>query len=265
MSVVRHKLTLFMLLSRRYVPHANKALRSFNIHLNVRHRPLRSRLFFKPLSFLFGRGSVEEGRHQQYPTIPRTPSPDRRPRRGNSVPIAPIPPAKSPRGELIFSSRVERSFIESYERYRAAFERKREEREQAALAQTWYGWRLWPWNWPWLRTSSSSPVQIQHHALSTPTGSSSSGSGVVGGSPGHHHRGHSPSSSITSRGRATDTESAGSTPSSSRRPSPVPGSLGRPKANRSGTPPGAVPLRMMSDRARKESFSYLLSGDQRVG
>jgi hypothetical protein len=232
------------------------------MYLNVRHRPLRSRLLFKPFSFLFHRGSAEEGRHEHgASTVPRTPSPDRRtPKRGTSVPIPPIPPAKNPRGELIFSSRVDKSFIESYERYRTGFERIKEESEQRALAQTWYGWRVWPWNWSWSRASSI-PIP------STPPGAI----GSPGGNLSHHHRRHSPSPSITSRGRLTDTEgSAGSTPSSSRRASPVPGSRGRPKfgtggSSRSGTPPGGVPLRMVSDRARRESFTYPLSADQRGG
>ncbi|THH09708.1 hypothetical protein EW145_g1820 [Phellinidium pouzarii] len=127
--------------ANRYVPHANRALRSFNMYLNVRHRSLRSRLSVDPLSHLFRRKSDEDI------SPPQSPFSDRRRKRGTSVPIPPIPPTNNPRGELIFSSRVDRNFRESYERYRAAFERKREARELFAAAQTWWGWRVWPWNW----------------------------------------------------------------------------------------------------------------------
>lgn len=43
------------------------------------------------------------------------------------VPLAPIPPASNPRGELIFSSRVSAVFREGYERYRLAWEKRRDE------------------------------------------------------------------------------------------------------------------------------------------
>jgi len=205
--------------ANRYVPHANRALRNFNMHLNVRHRPLRSRLLVNPFSFLSHRNSPEEPAAESR----RSPSPDRRPKRGTSVPIPPIPPTSNPRGELIFSSRVDHAFRESYERFRAAFERKREEREQYAAAQTFFGWKLWPWNWFRSRATASPPTW----------------------------RGHSPSNSALSRGRATDTDSTASTPASSRRPSPVPASIRRRKGNvggnRSGTPPGAVPSRLLPD------------------
>ncbi|KAH8112390.1 Spo7-like protein-domain-containing protein [Phellopilus nigrolimitatus] len=230
--------------ANRYVPHANRALRSFNMYLNVRHRPLRSRLFVNPLSFFFHRDNIEDTS-----SFSRSASPDRRRKRGTSVPIPPIPPTNNPRGELIFSSRVERNFRESYERYRAAFERKREAREQYATAQTWWGWRVWPWNW--MQRSVPRPAS--------------------------YIREHSPMRSIAStpRGRGSETESASSassTPSSSRRSSPVPGSLGRPGGgagkNRSVTLPGGIPRRLTpdrKDRTRKESFSFLLSGDQSFG
>ncbi|KAI5121602.1 hypothetical protein M0805_009473 [Coniferiporia weirii] len=223
--------------ANRYVPHANRALRSFNMYLNVRHRSLRSRLSVNPLSLLFHRDNTEDT------STPQPPSPDRRRKRGTSVPIPPIPPTNNPRGELIFSSRVDRNFRESYERYRAGFERKREAREAFAIAQTWWGWRAWPWNW----TGRATPQ------------------------PASYIRGHSPTNSIAStpRGRGSDTESTESTPGSSRRSSPVPGSLGRPRGgagrSRSGTPPGVVPQRLSPDRTRKESFSFLLSGDQSFG
>lgn len=225
------------LLENRYVPHANRALRNFNMYLNVRHRPLRSRISFNPLSLFFNRNKTKDDSASI-----RTPSPDRRRKRGTSVPIPPIPPTNNPRGELIFSSRVDRNFRESYERYRAAFERKREAREQYALAQTWLGWRIWPWNW--MRRQVPQPAS--------------------------YIRDHSPTNSIIStRGRLSDSESASSSPSSSRRSSPVPGSIGRARGavlgSRSSSPPGGVPRRLTPDRARTESFSFLLSNDDNFG
>ncbi|KAH0831029.1 hypothetical protein J3R83DRAFT_13531 [Lanmaoa asiatica] len=131
--------------SRSYVPHANKALRSFNIYLNVRKPPLRSKISLNPFILLFPRPDPlpESARRSLTRSSPSSPTD-----RGTSVPIAPIPPAANPRGELIFSSRVDRSFRESYERYRAAFERKRQERERSDGMQTWLGWLHFqmPWN-----------------------------------------------------------------------------------------------------------------------
>lgn len=36
-----------------------------------------------------------------------------------------LPPTTNPRGELVFSHRVDKSFRDGYDKYRAAFERKR--------------------------------------------------------------------------------------------------------------------------------------------
>jgi hypothetical protein len=59
-----------------------------------------------------------------------------------------IPPTTNPRGELILSFRMARTFREAYERYRTAFKRKRDERHRQAAARTWCGWLLqkMPWN-----------------------------------------------------------------------------------------------------------------------
>ncbi|TKY89076.1 hypothetical protein EX895_001607 [Sporisorium graminicola] len=51
-----------------------------------------------------------------------------------------IPPAQNSRGELIFSSKVSPDFREGYERYRAAFERRRAEKIAAKRAQSWKRW-----------------------------------------------------------------------------------------------------------------------------
>ncbi|KZT01572.1 uncharacterized protein LAESUDRAFT_602850, partial [Laetiporus sulphureus 93-53] len=127
--------------ANRYVPHANRALRNLNMYLNVRQPPLK--LPFNPLALLFPRprDPPPPSRTSSAASVRRrSPSPNAPNKRSTSVPIPPIPPASNPRGELIFSSRVERGFRESYERYRAAFERRREERERAAFGQTWVGW-----------------------------------------------------------------------------------------------------------------------------
>lgn len=108
------------------------------MYLNVRRPPLRSTFSISPFPFIFHR-----------PTQSRGPSPTPRPSNA-PAPMAPIPPANNPRGELIFSSRVDRGFRESYERYRAAFERKRDRRERDERDKTWTG-RIankMPWNRP---------------------------------------------------------------------------------------------------------------------
>lgn len=151
--------------SRSYVPHANKALRSFNMYLNVRKPPLRSKISLNPFTLLFSR---PETLHESASRSLTRSSPSSPTDRGTSVPIAPIPPAANPRGELIFSSRVDRSFRESYERYRAAFERKRQERERSDAMQTWLGWLRFqmPWNKPPVVHPLAAP-QVRTASLST--------------------------------------------------------------------------------------------------
>jgi len=116
--------------ANRYVPHANRALRSFNMYFNVRTPtpavPWPLNRFLTSL---------------ETPPTPIAPRSGRRGGRGSTT-IAPIPPSTNPRGELIFSSRVDRQFREAYERHRAAFERKRDEKVLAEAAATA---RLWGW------------------------------------------------------------------------------------------------------------------------
>ncbi|KAI5480580.1 hypothetical protein MNV49_000276 [Pseudohyphozyma bogoriensis] len=57
--------------------------------------------------------------------VTRSISPSPPPPVARGVPLAPIPPATSPRGEIIFSSRVSAAFREGYERYRGEYERRR--------------------------------------------------------------------------------------------------------------------------------------------
>ncbi|KAI0050552.1 hypothetical protein FA95DRAFT_1487066 [Auriscalpium vulgare] len=192
--------------ANRYVPHANRALRNFNMYLNLRKAPGTSP--FNPLSYLFPRPTSPRSAS---PTSspPRTPSPTRLGKRSSSaVPIPSIPPTTNPRGELIFSSRVDRAFRDSYERYRAAFERKRDERERALAARTWSGWlaQRMPWN--------RSAVQLP----------SSPGTGTV--TPSATRGG-----TLSLRGRG------GGTPGSSRRSSPAPHLSGADRG-RAGSSPG---------------------------
>ncbi|KAF8633485.1 hypothetical protein AX15_001411 [Amanita polypyramis BW_CC] len=154
----------------RYVPHANRSLRSFNMYLNVRKPPLRSKFKFldKPLSFLFPRPENERS-HPKSGSTARSPSPlsSLRPRSPSTArPIPAIPPATNPRGELIFSSRMDRSFREGYERYRSAFERRREEKERMEKRQKWIGW-LTRWWWDTAPASSSSGTSTPIRTLST--------------------------------------------------------------------------------------------------
>ncbi|KAG9128438.1 hypothetical protein FRC07_012546 [Ceratobasidium sp. 392] len=117
--------------ANRYVPQANRALRSFNIHLNVRTQPQGPPA---PLNYLFPRPDP----------LPPSPTSTQPTRKGpaRKAQLNPIPPTSNPRGELIFSSRVDRAFRESYERYRAVWERKREE-HLAANRRSWLGWLPW--------------------------------------------------------------------------------------------------------------------------
>ncbi|ORY35912.1 hypothetical protein BCR39DRAFT_556037 [Naematelia encephala] len=127
-----------------YINHSNKALRPLNMHLNMKRPRLTpaTLLAYLPFSIPF-LGTLPTSSISQLkpPTAPPAPIKTRR-LSSNGV-MATIPPSNNPRGELIFSSRVDRSFREGYERYRAAFERRREEkaREEARLANRgrWFG------------------------------------------------------------------------------------------------------------------------------
>ncbi|KAH9848010.1 hypothetical protein C2E23DRAFT_878857 [Lenzites betulinus] len=214
--------------ANKYVPHANRSLRNFNMHLNMRQPPLRSKLPFNPFAFLFARPtpssppSPTSPTHAPTSTHPRrnrSPSPSRAARRSSSVPIPPIPPASNPRGELIFSSRVDRGFRDAYDRYRAQFERRRAERERAARAQTWTGALLL--RLPWVGAGAKAPLP------GSPTGAGSGAATPVSGAAG---RGFGPQGSA--RGRVGSTP-----PSGSRKSSPVPGRTGSRKSSGVHAPP----------------------------
>ncbi|KAG8688889.1 hypothetical protein FRC11_004562, partial [Ceratobasidium sp. 423] len=144
--------------ANRYVPQANRALRNFNLHLNVRTQPMGPP---GPLKYLFPR-----------PTPPSTPTPPTTAqtlRKGaiRKAQLNPIPPTTNPRGELIFSSRVDRAFREAYDRYRSVWERKREE-HLAANRRSWFGWL-------WFTSNKPAPIGTpgKDRGRSTPTPGSS--------------------------------------------------------------------------------------------
>ena len=108
----------------RYVAHANRSLRSFNMYLNVRAPPLL--------------GVSSSPKATSPPPTQRTRrAKSQSPERPPPVTLTPIPPASNPRGELIFSSRVNQTFRDGYDRYRTAFERRREEKERANAGKGW--------------------------------------------------------------------------------------------------------------------------------
>lgn len=218
----------------RYVPHANKALRSLNMYLNVRQPPLRSKLPFSPFAFLFPRTSPASSPtpisvSASTSSRRRSPSPQRASKRSSSVPIAPIPPSSNPRGELIFSSRVDKAFRDSYERFRNAWERRREARENVVYQATWLGWIC------------VKILRIRRPLVfaNLPVGPGGTGGGSGTATP----LGRAGSLAGSVRGRG----SASVTPSSSRRSSPVPSRITRSRnsllggnAQRTGTPPDSV-------------------------
>ncbi|KAG9019421.1 hypothetical protein FRB90_002573 [Tulasnella sp. 427] len=138
--------------ANKYVSHANRTLRQFNMYLNVRPRPITSSSWF--LRILRSSPSPDFTSPPLSPVSPTSrslPGFDlspraRSPSSSRSAPITPIPPPTNPRGELIFNSRVDKNFRESYERYRALFEKAREDRQRDAVeakrARSWWRWIL---------------------------------------------------------------------------------------------------------------------------
>lgn len=118
------------------------------MYLNVRPRPIHPNWFLRVLRssstpappLNYGSSSQPSTPRDTGSGMSRSPSASR----GGGAPITPIPPPTNPRGELIFNSRVDKAFREGYERYRAAFERVREERQRDALearaARSWWAW-----------------------------------------------------------------------------------------------------------------------------
>jgi hypothetical protein len=73
-------------------------------------------------------------------------------RQSTTTVMATMPLSSNPRGELIFSSRVDKTFKEGYERYRAAFERRREEKQREGRGRGWRGLRVF--------ARTESPVRV---------------------------------------------------------------------------------------------------------
>ncbi|XP_006455462.1 hypothetical protein AGABI2DRAFT_187784 [Agaricus bisporus var. bisporus H97] len=144
--------------ANKYVPHTNRALRAFNMFFNTRQPPLRSKFLSNPLSFFFPRPNEITkpiSSRSPSPSSPQIESPSTsstssststsRPRsQSSSRPIHSIPPARNSRGEIIFSRRVSKEYQEGYDRYRANFEKKREEVLRLIKAQkSLERWRWW--------------------------------------------------------------------------------------------------------------------------
>lgn len=126
------------MLIHSYLTYSNKALRPLNMHLNTRRPPLLSYL-----PSLLRPSHLKSSPSTSTPTaVAPEPAPITKLRRPSSSGVmASIPPSNNPRGELIFSSRVDRGFREGYERYRSAFERRREEKERKERGGWWNLWR----------------------------------------------------------------------------------------------------------------------------
>ena len=123
--------------ANKFVPQANRSLRNFNMYLNTR---TASSSRWYSLGWL-GRSQPSSSSpatsHAGTSDLGRTPSSGAAtPRRA----LSSIPPAQNSRGELIFSNKVSPEFREGYERYRAAFERRRAEKVAAKRAQSWKRW-----------------------------------------------------------------------------------------------------------------------------
>lgn len=100
--------------ANRYVPHCNRALRSFNMALNMRLQSPTT-----PFS-LFRRPAKAAANTVQQ----------------RQKAMSNLPPTTNPRGELVFSHRVDKSFRDGYDKYRAAFERKRTQALAAKSTRT---------------------------------------------------------------------------------------------------------------------------------
>ncbi|TFK67620.1 hypothetical protein BDN72DRAFT_770470 [Pluteus cervinus] len=255
--------------ANKYVPHANRALRSFNILLNVRKPPLRSKFPLNPLSFFFPRpDETPRSPRSPSPTSPysrRSSSPGRRqvsppssPQFGTTtVPIQPIPPSSNPRGELIFSSRIDKGFRESYERFRTAYERKR---EKDGWKKHWWGrvWYTYIGRQPSEGPTAAPPISRTASGTSSRGGGRTSRSGTppIGYLPGFGERGAAGSRS-SSPGSARDRSGspmrrqAAANQGGAMKPKGDAGAigLGKPGGGRQGTGTGNGPR----DKPRREA------------
>lgn len=123
--------------ANKFVPQANRSLRNFNMYLNTR-TSVASR-WWSLRRFLNSQHTHNTSAVSLNSTSAhahKSSSATSNPRRA----ISSIPPAQNSRGELIFSNKVSPEFRQGYERYRAAFERRRAEKLAAKRAQSWKRW-----------------------------------------------------------------------------------------------------------------------------
>ncbi|WVR08398.1 hypothetical protein IAU60_005453 [Kwoniella sp. DSM 27419] len=244
-----------------YINHSNKALRPLNMHLNMR-RPRPA--FFSYIPFVQSSG-VKASAPSAPPVAP-LPQPlntsgkpflggkggvtaTARKASGSSNVMATIPPSTNPRGELIFSSRVDRMFREGYERYRAAFERRREEKAREEARRTAKGW-FWTGQ-ALARGASPSPAGSRSTPTATP--------------PLSRRDTPSPGPPDSTSGRYPPHEPSPLAGGDSHRRSPSPGSSSLRHAI--GTMPlrdkdGPEKERQDGKRERAESYSFVLNGQQ---
>jgi hypothetical protein len=200
-----------------------------------------------PLKYLFPRPAPS-------PPSPTAPQPTRKgPAR--KAQLNPIPPTNNPRGELIFSSRVDRAFRESYERYRAVWERKREEH----LAATRRSWLSWP-SWFMGAKTGAGGVGGKERGRSTPTPVSSRPASRRSSPAGSVRRNRTRTPELPSSPLAYAESGGRTTPRLSTVPESgvpdtgfPPSALGERGGDGDGSdePPGLA-------RSRTESFSFLL-------
>lgn len=155
--------------ANKFVPQANRSLRNFNMYLNTRtasstrwwsiRRLFRRRSHHnKPrpssnaaetnsltgkMDDALNKGASVTRSSSRASTNSSTAGFTGTPTGGSSTPrraLSSIPPSQNSRGELIFSNRVSPEFREGYQRYRAAFERRRAEKMAAKRAQSWKRW-----------------------------------------------------------------------------------------------------------------------------
>jgi hypothetical protein len=170
--------------------------------------------------------------------------------------IPPIPPTTNPRGELIFSSRVSPQFKEGYERYRAAFERRRTEKFRE---------ERWKRSWFFVKWFLTPPSSVSGAGSTTTSGGAPTlrrgGSGLSVRTEGGRSRSSSPAMVATNpvgRSSGQTVPSSTSTPPPSMTPSSYP-SAPRPQIDRE--PSDSIER---NRRDRSESYTFIL-GSGEVG
>lgn len=158
-----------------YINHSNKALRPLNMHLNMRLPR------FSVLTYLPWISSSVTTPSSTATIAVKAPLKLANRRPSSNTIMATIPPSSNPRGELIFSSRVDKGFREGYERYRAAFERRREEKAREARGR---GWKTMWGSFDSPTRASASPTPPVSRRGTPPPGSGLGGRSSRAPSPG---------------------------------------------------------------------------------